>query len=132
MLDRLVTMSRNIRRFGFSSWTPGPPKPSIYRGFSAVFPPLRRGTFALAVGFDAPAGTAERAAAALRRTPGCSPLVNSTPARFKCELQRLHCALLQFVSPLKPSDGVNGHFCGSREFSNAQPEGRTRHAALDW
>ncbi len=40
---------------------------SVYRGLSAVSPPLRRSAFALAVASDAPAGTAEHAAAALVR-----------------------------------------------------------------
>ena len=52
-----------------------------YRSFSVAFADLWRARSGASVELDAPPGSAECAAAALvRRTPGCSPFVNSTPA----------------------------------------------------
>jgi hypothetical protein len=52
-----------------------------YRSFSVALTDLWRARFGAGVELDAPPGSAECAAASLvRRTPGCSPFVNSTPA----------------------------------------------------
>ena len=60
---------------------PGHTRRRTYRFFLVALAVLPRTVLAAAVGFNAPAGSAEDAGAALaRRTPGCSPLVNSTPA----------------------------------------------------
>jgi hypothetical protein len=66
---------------GFFNDFDGCARRRTYRFFSVAFVALRRSALAAAGGFDALAGSADRAAAALaRRTPGCSPFVNSIPA----------------------------------------------------
>jgi hypothetical protein len=69
------------RRFDVNAGSTGALGARNYRFFSVALAVLRRGASAAAVGFDALAGPADRGAATLaRRTPGCSPFVNSTPA----------------------------------------------------
>jgi hypothetical protein len=50
--------------------------------------------------------------------------------RLKCTLQRVNRPLLQFLSPLKPSNRVNRHLGRCSEVANAQPQGRTSHSTL--
>jgi hypothetical protein len=65
-----------------------------YRFFSVALGVLRRAACAAGVRFDALANSADCVAAALvRRTPGCSPFVNSTPAASsaRCSASIVDC-----------------------------------------
>ena len=87
----------------FRSRTPGT---TAYRFVSVALAVLPSAAFPAAVGFKAFAGSTECASATfVRRTPGCSPLVNSTPAASSASCSR--SILARFRPPLRPREGCD-------------------------